>query len=179
MRHKPNKTSLKAIKQLALQESQGRKLIQSEERQKELGEVFTPTELVIQMLTKLPTGLQGVWQEDKTFLDPTCGNGQFLAAILIIKIQLGHKDPLSTIFGVDIMEDNVIACRERLLEIAGHSKKNIKWVERNIVCADGLTYDYDFGQHDLEKRQAEEAAWFEQLEKDQEKWFKANVPAKT
>ena len=148
---KPLKTTLKVIKQIALQESQGKLLIQSEERQKKLGEVFTPTSLVLDILTKLPTGLNGVWQEGKTFLDPACGNGQFLAAILIIKIQCEHKNPLSSIFGVDIMEDNVIACRKRLFEIIKTTnptkeelKTSFKLLKKNIVCADGLTYDYEF-----------------------------------
>lgn len=141
------KKSLKVIKQLALAECEGYELKRSKERQTSLGEVFTPTELVLDILKKLPTGIKnGVWAEDKTFLDPACGNGQFLAVILIIKKQFEHKNPLSTIYGVDIMEDNVKECRKRLLNIAGNNKENEKIVEKNIVCADGLTYDYNFGE---------------------------------
>ena len=139
-------TSIKTIRKLAYEESQDKKLVKSQERQAELGEVFTPTELVIEMLKKLPKGKDGVWQEGKTFLDPACGNGQFLAVVLIIKIQSGHKNPLESIYGVDIMEDNVEECRARLLKIAGDTKENRKILKKNIVCADGLTYDYSFGE---------------------------------
>ena len=45
---------------------------------------------------------------------------------------------LSTTYGIDIMEDNVAECRERLLEAAGHPDGGEVWVERNIRCADAL-----------------------------------------
>lgn len=135
---------IKKIRELAEKESQSKLLVKSKERQSKLGEVFTPTSLVLEMLMKLPKGKDGVWKEDKTFLDPTCGNGQFLSAILIIKKELGHEDPLKSIFGVDIMDDNVKECRGRLLQIAGDTKRNRATLKKNIVCADGLTYDYDF-----------------------------------
>lgn len=140
-------TSMKVIRELANKESANHDLVRSAERQAELGEVFTPTNLVLDMLKKLPKGkVNGVWVEGKTFLDPACGNGQFLAVILIMKKQLGHKNPLDTVFGVDIMQDNVDECRARLLKIAGNNKRNRRIVEQNIVCADGLTYDYSFGR---------------------------------
>ena len=122
-------------------ESIGYYLVRHPDRVKQLGEVFTPTELVLEILDQLP---DQVWDAGKTYLDPTCGNGQFLAAVLIIKMELGHKSPLSTIYGVDIMQDNVDECRQRLIDIAGDTPKNWKIVRNNIRCEDGLTYDYNF-----------------------------------
>lgn len=135
------KLFFKTIKQLILDESKNTALIKSADRQKQLGEVFTPSDLVLEMLHKLP---KEVWEEGKTFLDPTCGNGQFLAAALIIKMHLGHKDPLKTIYGVDIMKDNCKECAKRLLKIAGDTKENRKILNKHIRCKDGLTYDYEF-----------------------------------
>ena len=106
-----------------------------------LVEVFTPTPKVLEILENLNSSL---WEEGKTFIDPTCGNGQFLAAVLIIKIELGHPNPLSTIYGVDIMQDNVDECRQRLIDIAGDTPDNWDSVRNNIRCEDGLTYDYSF-----------------------------------
>ena len=117
-------------------------LTRSAQRIKKLGEVFTPTELVLEILDQLP---DAVWQPGKTYLDPTCGNGQFLATVLIIKLAHGHPDALKTVYGVDIMQDNVDECRRRLIAIAGDTPANWATVTRNIVCADGLTYDYSFG----------------------------------
>ena len=102
---------------------------------------FTPTPLVLEILVQLP---QTVWEDGKTYLDPTSGNGQFLAAVLIIKKEFGHPNPLSTIYGVDLMQDNVDECRQRLLDIAGDTPANRKIVTHNIRCEDGLTYDYSF-----------------------------------
>lgn len=85
-----------------------------EYRIKATAEIFTPTDLVIDMLQKtdLDCFLPG-----KTVLDPACGDGQFLCAIKWIKIII-HKmtefDALHDIYGVDIMRDNVDLCKKRL-----------------------------------------------------------------
>jgi hypothetical protein len=79
------------------------------------GEVFTPTELVIEMLETLPPAS---WLENENYLDPAMGNGQFLAAIAVAKAELGHKGWLEHIFGVDLMSDNVKETKARLLKIA-------------------------------------------------------------
>jgi len=129
-------------------ESIGHNLIRHPNRVKDLGEVFTPTELVLEILDQLP---DQVWENGKTYLDPTCGNGQFLAAVLIIKLSLGHINPLSTIYGVDLMRDNVQECKRRLLDIAGWTKENIRIVHKQILCKDGLTYDYSFGDSPTEQ----------------------------
>ncbi len=104
-------------------------------------EVFTPTALVQEMLDKLP---QDQFKDPtKTFLDNSCGDGQFLSEVLIRKLENGidFATALSTIYGVDIMLDNVELCRERLLCGQEHLRHI---VNRNIVCEDALTYDYSF-----------------------------------
>lgn len=112
-------------------------------RIKATGEVFTPTELVQEILDQLPRDL--FCDPDKTFLDPSCGDGQFLSEVLIKKLENGidFETALSTIYGVDLMQDNVDLCRERLL----CDREDLRHiVERNIVCADALTYNYSFGE---------------------------------
>ena len=83
-------------------------------RIKATAEIFTPTDLVIDMLQK--TDLDCFFP-GKTVLDPACGDGQFLCAIKWIKIII-HKmtefDALHDIYGVDIMRDNVDLCKKRL-----------------------------------------------------------------
>ena len=132
---------LEQTKEQCILESKDYFLVKHPDRVKQLGEVFTPTELVLEILDQLPAQ---VWDTGKTYLDPTCGNGQFLAAVLIIKMELGHPTPLSTIYGVDIMQDNVDECRQRLIDIAGDTPGNWEIVRNNIRCEDGLTYDYSF-----------------------------------
>ena len=115
-------------------------------RVKATGEVFTPTPLVQEMLEQIPIGQ--FTDPTKTFLDPSCGDGQFLGEVLIRKMEYGStfEQALSTIYGVDLMQDNVNLCRERLL--CGRTDL-AHIVERNIVCHDALTYDYSFNGTDL------------------------------
>ena len=122
-------------------------------RVKATGEVFTPTPLVQEILDKLDPSL--FEDPTKTFLDPSCGDGQFLSEVLIRKLEAGidFADALATIYGVDLMPDNVDLCRERLL----CGREDLRpVVERNIVCADGLRYHYRFdGSDPYDKTEAE------------------------
>jgi hypothetical protein len=108
-------------------------------------EYFTPFEKVNERLDSYNIS---VWQDlESQFLDPTCGDGQFLGEVLIRKIKNGidFESALSTIYGVDLMQDNVNLCRERLL-CGREDLRHI--VEQNIICADSLRYHYRFdGSH--------------------------------
>jgi len=110
-------------------------------RVKATGEVFTPTPLVQEILDKLDQSL--FVDNTKTFLDPACGDGQFISEVLIRKMENGStfEQALSTVYGVDLMEDNVKLCQDRLL-CGREDLRHI--VETNIVCADGLRYHYRF-----------------------------------
>ena len=110
-------------------------------RVKATGEVFTPTPLVEEILDEMDQEM--FTYPDKTFLDPSVGDGQFLSSVLYRKLQSGidFEQALSTIYGVDLMQDNVELCRERLL-CGREDLRHI--VEQNIVCADGLRYHYRF-----------------------------------
>ena len=130
----------KKIKKLCLEEAERYALTRSAERIKQLGEVFTPTELVLEMIEQLPAL---VFRDGKTYLDPACGNGQFLAAIAIIKRERGHKEVLATIFGVDISLKNVNEARARLLAICGNTQRNRTIVNFNIRRADALKFNFD------------------------------------
>ena len=117
------------------------KINRNQDRIKSTGEVFTPTTLVEEILDKMDPILFN--NPEKTFLDPSCGDGQFLASILYRKLQNGidFETALSTIYGVDLMQDNIDLCRDRLL-CGREDLRHI--VEKNIVCADALNYHYRF-----------------------------------
>lgn len=112
-------------------------------RIKATGEIFTPTLLVQQMLERLPQEL--FTNPTKTFLDPSCGDGQFLGEVLIRKLENGisFETALSTIYGVELMEDNVKLCHDRLL-CGREDLRHI--VEKNIVQANSMEYNYLFGE---------------------------------
>jgi len=116
-------------------------------RIKQTAEVFTPTQLVQEILDKLEQQNPTLFTDpNKTFLDNSCGDGQFLSEVVIRKIEKSNCNlfqALSTIYGVDLMLDNIIECRRR---IAGPNPtpEIVKIIETNIVCADSLKYDYSF-----------------------------------
>jgi type I restriction-modification system DNA methylase subunit len=112
-------------------------------RVKATGEVFTPTPLVQEILGQLPKEV--FTDPTKTFLDNSCGDGQFLGEVLIRKMENGStfEQSLSTVYGVDMMPDNVKLCQDRLL-CGREDLRHI--VEQNIVCADALRYHYRFGE---------------------------------
>ena len=83
------------------------------ERVQSTAEIFTPTDLVIEMLSKINIDRLGA---GKTVLDPACGDGQFLTAIKWVKVyihQMTEEEALQDIYGVDIMRDNVDQCKKR------------------------------------------------------------------
>ncbi len=124
--------------------------MRSPDRVKSLGEVFTPRPLVLEMLRRVP---KETWTDPtKTFLDPSCGDGAFLSCVIYLKLKAGLTpiQALQTTFGVDIMQDNVDDCRERMLKHAEKASGQVRteewttWVNRNVVCHDALTYDFEF-----------------------------------
>jgi len=127
-------------------------------RIKQTAEVFTPTPLVQEMLDKLEKENPTLFSDPtKTFLDNSCGDGQFLSEVVIRKMERSGctlEQALSTTYGVEFMEDNVVECIRRL---AGPEPtiQIMDILSRNIVCYDALKYDYSFGikQKTKKKRQ--------------------------
>ena len=116
----------------------------SKDRIRQNGEVFTPPQLVQEILAKLPPELFS--DPTKTFIDPACGDGNFLVEVVKLKLKNGSTptQALSTTYGVDIMTDNVERCRARLLELCVEDESLSKILATNIVVHDALTYDYEF-----------------------------------
>jgi hypothetical protein len=107
--------------------------MRSSERARDLGEVFTPERTVNEMLDLL----QDINYASK-FLEPGCGNGNFLVEILSRKINMVSRLPevvaslksgrlselefkcvvaLASIYGVDIDPLNIEEARERLTKV--------------------------------------------------------------
>lgn len=124
--------------------------IKSKKRVAEHGEVFTAEREVNAMLDLVKQETERI---DSRFLEPACGNGNFLVEILRRKLLLVHSEQelvqaVCSIYGIDIMQDNVEECRERLLgvieanygKIEGDLLATIRFVlKRNILWGDALT----------------------------------------
>lgn len=119
--------------------------VKSKQRVTDHGEVFTNEREVNAMLDLVKQETERI---DSRFLEPACGTGNFLVAILKRKLtvvaeryaksQLEYERyailALSSIYGVDILQDNVQTCRDRLLGIFTHYyQKNYKELKSDFL----------------------------------------------
>ena len=92
----------------------------NKERKEKYGEVFTPPKVVNEMLDNL--GEEVFKDINKTFFEPTCGNGNFLVEILKRKLKYCKDkedkiNSLKSIYAIELLEDNLLISKNRLLEI--------------------------------------------------------------
>lgn len=136
----------------------------SKQRVADHGEVLTGKREVKAMLDLVKQETERI---DSRFLEPACGNGNFLIVILERKLAVVEKRygksqldferyavlAVTSIYGIDILEDNVRTCRERLHEVFNtvysrlfkkktkdKCREAVRFIlERNIVWGDALT----------------------------------------
>lgn len=118
-------------------------------RRSTTGEVFTPDSLLDRMASLLSPD---VWEDSKkTFLDNTCGNGNIIIYIIRKKLDngSGYLDAISTVYGIDFMQDNIEECHERIKnllrerDIIFDETEVDKILRHNIICHDALDWDYE------------------------------------
>ncbi len=141
------------------------KQVKSKKRVTDHGEVFTNEREVNAMLDLVKHETERI---DSRFLEPACGNGNFLAEVLRRKLNVVDQRysksqieweryaviAVSSIYGVDILEDNAQECRERLFNIfeeryttlfkdkcKDECRRSIKFLfGRNILWGDALDF---------------------------------------
>ncbi len=141
------------------------KQVKSKQRVTDHGEVFTNEREVNAMLDLVKHETERI---DSRFLEPACGNGNFLAEVLRRKLNIVDQRysksqieweryaviAVSSIYGVDILEDNAQECRERLFKIFDERytslfkdkckvecRQSIKFLfGRNILWGDALDF---------------------------------------
>jgi hypothetical protein len=146
-----------------LQKSHMDKQVNSKKRVLDHGEVFTSQREVNAMLDLVKQETERI---DSRFLEPACGTGNFLTEILERKLQIVKRKyrksqleyeryivlAVSSIYGIDILEDNVIECRKRLFDIVNEKytalfkkktkdeiRRVLKFIlEKNIIWGDAL-----------------------------------------
>lgn len=140
------------------------KQIKSRQRVANHGEVYTAEREVKAMCDLVSDECNRI---DSRFLEPACGDGNFLAEILgrklvavkkkyrksVIDYEKNSLLAVSSIYGVDILADNVDACRERLFKIwrkeyksivktaySEDTERSVRFIlSKNIVCGNALT----------------------------------------
>ena len=136
----------------------------SKQRVTDHGEVFTGGREVNAMLDLVKQEAERI---ESRFLEPACGNGNFLAEILerklrVVESRYGKSQleferyavlAVTSIYGIDILEDNVLKCRQRLFEIFDQKysaqfkrtakdecREAVKFIlGRNIIHGDALS----------------------------------------
>ena len=139
--------------------------VKSRSRVTDHGEVFTNEREVNAMLDLVKHETERI---ESRFLEPACGNGNFLAEVLQRKLNMVDQRysksqieferyavlVISSIYGVDILEDNVQECRERLYNIFDERytvlfkdkcklecRQSVKFLlGRNILWGDALDF---------------------------------------
>lgn len=103
-------------------------MVRSKQRVADHGEVFTPPRLVQGMLDLVRSESERI---DSRFLEPACGSGNFLVPVLqrklaTVRARYGRSDferrhhallALMSIYGIELLPDNVAECRRNLLEV--------------------------------------------------------------
>lgn len=123
----------------------------SKQRITDHGEVFTAEREVNAMLDLVKQETERI---ESRFLEPACGDGNFLAEILrrkltVVKSRYGKHAAdyerysviaVTSIYGVDILQDNVEDCRKRLFEIWDKDYTTICKKEANNDCRGAVRY---------------------------------------
>lgn len=137
-----------------------KQLVKTKQRVTDHGEVFTPTNIVNAMLDLVSEEASRI---DSRFLEPACGEGNFLRQVLLRKLATVQSKyakseferrhyallALMCIYGIELLEDNASVCRANLLDIfVGfiNDEEDEVWqnaakqvLKVNIVQADALT----------------------------------------
>ena len=125
--------------------------VKSKKRVADHGEVFTSEREVNAMLDLVKQETERI---DSRFLEPACGTGNFLVEILNRKLKI-VKDrykksqiefernaiiAISSIYGVDILQDNAIECRDRLFEIFDRVYTSLYKTDCKEDCKTSVTF---------------------------------------
>ena len=123
-------------------------ITRSKERITKNGEVFTPKSLVEKMMDKIP---EEKWKDpNSVWLEPTFGSGNMLICMLQRRIASGVEpvQAIKTLYGVELMQDNVDLCKDRIREVLRANKVKIDKkvndiIDHNFVCSDFFKWDFE------------------------------------
>jgi hypothetical protein len=151
----PVKGNLILVCQMSMSADQ----IKSRERVADHGEVFTPAWMVEAMLDLVKDETERI---DSRFLEPACGDGNFLVQILrrklaAVELKYGKSDferrhyallAIMCIYGIELLKDNIADCRANLLTILADYlnldesddlyRAAFYVLSQNLVCGDAL-----------------------------------------
>ena len=119
-------------------------------RRKKTQEFYTPYSIIKKMIDKIEPEM---WVDPtKTFLDPAMGDGNIILGILyrrIVEHGIDWRTALETLYGVELMQDNVDETKERIIDLL--NKLNIEYdkdvayeiMNHNLVCSNFFDWDFE------------------------------------
>lgn len=124
------------------------KYVTDDKTRKKLGQFWTPEEIIIKMMDKIP---EDTWKDPtKTFLDPTMGSGNIIIEMLKRRINEYNIDPkqaLQTTYGIEI---DVSTYYQALIRISDFMENYIdiddeiyELIRNNFVCSDIFYWDIE------------------------------------
>ena len=127
------------------------KQVVSKQRVTDYGEVYTSQREVNAMLNLVSQETDRI---ESRFLEPACGTGNFLAEVLerklqVVRMRYGRVQleyernavlAISSIYGIDILEDNIQECRDRLFNIFNQEYTELFAGSANDQCREALRY---------------------------------------
>ena len=150
--------------QMTVTDDKKEQQVVSRQRVADHGEVYTAKREVNAMLDLVKEETERI---DSRFLEPACGTGNFLVEILNRKMEAVRRQyaknrfeydqasamAVSSMYGVELLPDNVETCRQRLLEqyldtyrqhlstdVSPELERCIRFLlSKNILCGDALT----------------------------------------
>ncbi|MFN4279710.1 SAM-dependent DNA methyltransferase [Thermosynechococcus sp.] len=125
--------------------------IKSKQRVADYGEVLTPPHIVAAMLDLVKQETERI---DSRFLEPACGTGNFLVEVLRRKLQVVQRYyaksqldyeryavlAVSSLYGIDILADNVEECRRRLYQTFDEAYTALFGAKTKAACRATVRY---------------------------------------
>lgn len=123
------------------------KLTKSKERVEKYGEVFTPQWCVEMMCDMLEENAPHAFDPEKTFLEPSCGEGVFILEILRRKFasckkRIDYTVALQSVYGFELLPDNVDTTIKNVKDLCRKyftpTKDDLRTIEEHIIQCDSL-----------------------------------------
>ena len=121
--------------------------LSKDEQIRKYGEVFTPDWMVAHMCEMLEEESPGAFSPEKTFLEPTCGDGAFVVEILRRKFERcscreDFTTAISSVYGLEIQADNVAECIRRVTALCQQyfkpTRAELQIINDHYIVCDGL-----------------------------------------
>ena len=122
-------------------------LVKSKERVRRFAEVFTPSRVVRHMCDMLERESPSAFDPERTFLEPSCGEGVFVLEILRrkftrCKTPRDYRTAIKSVYAMEIQADNVQITIDAVTALCSEyfklNKDDIQTINDHVIMCDSL-----------------------------------------